>query len=196
MSSVPPDAVWGPSAALAAGRGGLARQSDSSAQPPVVLRGKSFIGFMNEAALDTVCGVATADSNNNKKVDKVLDGICIKENCQAQSHLNCKRSSKFTPGWYAIRKYQSRTKDVYMRPRGFPELADLHEKNLLNLVVKDLNTARIVFDRLSKAKTTDEGVIVTRELSMDKTFGNPKSDDGMSYDSSSDGEDDTGEVKA
>ena len=72
---------------------------------PLVLVGQvlnpkalTFFGFLNEAALNQVCGVATSDSNNNKLIDEEFDGICIKEDCQTPSHSNVKRSSKFLPG--------------------------------------------------------------------------------------------------
>ena len=109
--SSPPDSAslpagWGPSEALAVGRGGSTRQTTSITNTSGILRGKSFVGFLTEEALNQVCGVATSDSNNNKRLNKKLDGICIKEDCQTPSHLNMKRSSNFVPGWYFTRKEQ------------------------------------------------------------------------------------------
>ena len=176
-------ARWGPSPALAVGRGGATTQSDSTKRSTTgVLRGKSFVGFVNEAALNQVCGVATSDSNNNKSVDKKLDGICIKEDCKTPSHMNVKRSANFVPGWYLIRKDEKRVKDVHMFPRGEPALTTLHKRSLLNLVIKDRILAVTIFDRLEGATTTEKGQSVTRALSMDQGFraGPPTSDDGAS----------------
>ena len=105
-SSAAPPSGWGPSAALAVGRGGSARQSTSVTNTSGILRGKSFVGFLNDAALGQVCGVATANCNNNKRLDKQIDGICIKKDCKTPSHLNVKRSPNFLPGWYLTRKEQ------------------------------------------------------------------------------------------
>ena len=150
-SSLPASAAsssgWGPSSALAVGRGGSVRQSTSVTNTSGILRGKSFVGFLNEAALDQVCGVATANSNNNKRLDKKVDGICIKRDCQTPSHLNGKRSFNFLPGWYLTRKEQKRVNDVHMFPRGDVSLATLHTESLLNLVIKDKMLAVTIFDR-------------------------------------------------
>ena len=61
-ASSPSPSDWGPSAALAVGRGGSGHQSTSVTNTSGILRGKSFVGFLNEAALDQVCGVATSIS--------------------------------------------------------------------------------------------------------------------------------------
>ena len=164
MSSSYPPPGWGPSAALSAGRGGS--DPDSNA----FLRGKSFVGFLNEAALNQVCGVATSDSNNNKRLDKKFDGICIKEDCQTPSHFNRKRSSNFLPGWYLIRNDGTRVKDVYMFPRGKAELSQLHTKSLLDLRIKDPMLAVTIFERLANAATSAIGHKETQALSMDKGF--------------------------
>ena len=169
---------WGPSSALAVGRGGLARQSPSVTNTSGILRGKSFVGFLNEAALDQVCGVATANSNNNKRLDKKVDGICIKRDCKTPSHLNGKRSSNFLPGWYLTRKEQKRVHDVHMFPRGDVSLATLHTESLLNLVIKDKMLAVTIFDRLENSDTTEKGYLNTQALSMEKGFRKrPESDE-------------------
>ena len=54
-TSSPSPSDWGPSAALVVGRGGSTRQSTSVSNTSGILRGKSFVGFLNEAALDQVC---------------------------------------------------------------------------------------------------------------------------------------------
>ena len=66
----PPPSDWGPSPALLAGSGGLDPPTPP-AGPSSIIRGKSFIGFLDEDAVKLVCGVATPDSNINKKIDKV-----------------------------------------------------------------------------------------------------------------------------
>ena len=133
---------------------------------------------MNEAALDQVCGVATANSNNNKRLDKKVDGICIKQDCQTPSHLNGKRSSNFLPGWYLIRKEQKRVNDVHMFPRGDVSLTTLHTESLLNLVIKEKMLAVTIFDRLENSDTTEKGYLNTQALSMEKGFRKrPESDD-------------------
>ena len=164
MSSTPPPPGWGPSAALSAGRGGSEPERTS------LLRGKSFLGFLNEAALNQVCGVATTDSNNNKRLDKKFDGICIKEDCKTPSHFNVKRSSNFVPGWYLIRNNGTRVRDVHMHPRGEPSLATLHTQSLLNLRIKDPMLAVTIFERLNNATTTAIGQRETQALSMDSGF--------------------------
>ena len=111
-----------------------------------------FVGFLDEDALGQVCGVATPNSNNNKKIDAKYDGICIKIDCKTPSHSARKRSSKFLPGWYLIRKDQKRNNDVHMYPRGPPSLDVLHRETLLNLVIKDRDMAVTIFDRLQGAK--------------------------------------------
>ena len=170
---------WGPSEALAVGRGGSALQSTSITNTSSILRGKSFIGFLTEEALNQVCGVASSDSNNNKRLNKKLDGICIKKDCKTPSHLNGKRSENFLPGWYLIRKDQKRVNDVHMFPRGDVELAKLHTDSLLNLVIKDKMLAVIIFDRLVNSDTTEKGRLNTQALSMDKGFRKePDSEEG------------------
>ena len=173
-SSVPASASlpskWGPSEALAVGRGGADRQSTSITNTSSILRGKSFVGFLTEEALNQVCGVATSDSNNNKRLNKKLDGICIKHDCKTPSHLNMKRSSNFVPGWYLTRKEQKRVHDVHMFPRGDVALAQLHTDSLLNLVIKDKMLAVTIFDRLDNSDTTEKGRLNTQALSMDKGF--------------------------
>ena len=161
---------WGPSEALAVGRGGSARQSTSITNTSSILRGKSFVGFLTEGALNQVCGVATSDSNNNKRLNKKFDGICIKEDCKTPSHLNMKRSSNFVPWWYLTRKEQKRVHDVHMFPRGDIALAKLHTESLLNLVIKDKMLAVTIFDRLENSNTTEEGKLNTQSLSMKKGF--------------------------
>ena len=197
--SVPPAASvpagWGPSEALAIGRGGSAHQSTSITNTSSILRGKSFVGFLTEEALNQVCGVATADSNNNKRLNKKLDGICIKHDCKTPSHLNMKRSSNFLPGWYLTRKEQKRVHDVHMFPRGDVALAQLHTESLLNLVIKDKMLAVTIFDRLEHSDTTEKGRLNTQALSMDKGFrkevdseegGQDEDDLDLSYDAESD----------
>ena len=161
---------WGPSEALAVGRGGSARQSTSITNTSSILRGKSFVGFLTEGALNQVCGVATSDSNNNKRLNKKFDGICIKEDCKTPSHLNMKRSSNFVPWWYLTRKEQKRVHDVHMFPRGDIALAKLHTESLLNLVIKDKMLTVTIFDRLENSNTTEKGKLNTQSLSMEKGF--------------------------
>ena len=199
--SSPPDSAslpagWGPSEALAVGRGGSARQTTSITNTSGILRGKSFVGFLTEEALNQVCGVATSDSNNNKRLNKKLDGICIKEDCKTPSHLNMKRSSNFVPGWYLTRKEQKRVHDVHMFPRGDIALADLHTASLMNLVIKDKMLAVTIFDRLENSNTTEKGRLNTQALSMEKGFrkevdseeGSPEEEDDLdlSYDADPD----------
>ena len=150
--------------------GGSALQSTSITNTPGILRGKSFVGFLTEEALNQVCGVASSDSNNNKNLNKKLDGICIKKDCKTPSHLNGKRCENFLPGWYLTRKDQKRVNDVHMFPRGDVELAKLHTNSLLNLVIKDKMLAVTIFDRLENSDTTEKGRLNTQALSMDKGF--------------------------
>ena len=168
--------------------GGATTQSDSTKRAPNILRGKSFVGFVNEAALNQVCGVATSDSNNNKSVDKKLDGICTKEDCKTPSHMNVKRSANFLTGWYLTRKDEKRVKDVHMFPRGDPSLTTLHKRSLLSLVIKDRMLAVKIFDRLEGAKTSEKGHSATRALSMDQGFraGAPDSDESAVEDDDED----------
>ena len=150
--------------------------------------------------MNQVCGVATTDSNNNKRLDKKFDGICIKKDCKTPSHFNVKRSCTFLPGWYLIRNNGIRVKDVHMYPRGEPSLATLHSQTLLNLRIKDPMLAVTIFERLNNASTLAIGHKETQALSMDKGFWDEgdsnegaeseKDDADLSYDEVLDPDDD------